>query len=89
MLEGRSFKGHGAPIRDIIKVGSTQFATCDENGMIVVWSKLKNQQKCVTAISRFGAEGANCIATGGKKNEWLVAGCNNGCVYFLNMVTAR
>ncbi len=26
---------------------------------------------------------------GGKKNEWLVAGCSNGCVYFLNLLTSR
>jgi len=25
------------------------------------------------------------LAVGGKKNEWLVGGCNNGCVYFLNL----
>ena len=43
----------------------------------------------MTAISRVGAEGVNCLAIGGKKNEWLVAGCNNGCVYFLNLITAR
>jgi hypothetical protein len=42
IIEGRSFKGHSAPINDLIKVGNSQYATCDENGMIVIWSKAKN-----------------------------------------------
>ena len=43
IVEGRAFKGHAAPIRDLIKIGNSQFGTCDENGMIVIWSKVRNQ----------------------------------------------
>ena len=89
MVEGRAFNGHGAWIRDIIKVGNSQFATCDEDGMMVIWSKVKNQQKAITAIGSTGAEGVHCLTTGGKKSEWLVGGCTNGSVHFLNLTNSR
>ncbi len=90
IVEGRSFKGHSSPIRDITKVGNTQFATCDENGMMVIWSKIKNVQKSVTAIGSGGQqEGTNCHTTGGKKGEWLVSGCTSGSVHFLNLSNSR
>ena len=89
IIEGRAFRGHSAPILDIIKVGNTQFATCDENGMMVIWSKIKNQQKSITAIGSAGAEGVHSITTGGKKGEWLLSGCTNGSVHFLNLTNSR
>jgi len=75
VLEGRTYKGHSSWIQDIIRLGSNQFATCDEKGMIVIWNRKVNKQKSISATTADGdAEAVHCLCTAGPSSGWLVGG---------------
>lgn len=54
VIEGRTYKGHSSWVQDIIRLGSHQFATCDEKGMIVIWNRKVNKQKSISATTSEG-----------------------------------
>lgn len=75
VIEGRTYKGHSAWIQDIIRLGSHQFATCDDKGMIVLWNRKQNKQKSISATTAHGdSEAVHCMTTAGSHNDWLIGG---------------
>lgn len=90
VLEGRTYKGHSSWIQDIIRLGSNQFASCDEKGMIVLWNRKVNKQKSISATTADGdSEAVYSICTAGNSNEWLVGGCSNGSLFFVNTTSSQ
>ena len=90
VMEGRTYKGHSSWIQDIIRLGSNQFATCDEKGMIVLWNRKANKQKSISATTSEGeAESVHCLSLAGASNNWIIGGCSSGSVFFVNVASSQ
>lgn len=90
VMEGRTYKGHSSWIQDIIRLGSNQFATCDEKGMIVLWNRKVNKQKSISATTTEGdSESVYCLTTAGSSNSWIIGGCSGGCIFFVNVASSQ
>ena len=90
VLEGRTYKGHSSWVQDIIRLGTHQFATWDEKGMIVLWNRKVNKQKSISATTAEGdSEAVHWMCTAGNSNSWLVGGWSNGSVFFVNVSNSQ
>lgn len=90
VIEGRTYKGHSSWVRDIIRLGSHQFATSDEKGMVVLWNRKVNKQKSISATTSNGeSESVNTLTTAGPTNSWLIGGCSNGSLFFVNVANSQ
>lgn len=58
--------------------------------MIVLWNRKVNKQKSISATTAEGdSEAVHCMCTAGSNNAWLVGGCSNGSLFFVNTSTSQ
>jgi len=86
VTEGQTFKGHTACVRDIIKLNSQEFISCDDAGQIIFWNKKKNQMKGfnLKGIDSPVVEPILCLCLTEGNQKFLVGGMKKGHLVFFN-----